>query len=82
MDPRVAMTREEHERIQKDGANSRAVNGPLSSLRCPYYHADKMPAATGESIEEWQAKVDAWQLGWQAEDAIRDSSSAEGREQK
>jgi hypothetical protein len=60
---------EEHERIQKAGANARA--GRLSLLRNPYLESANMPATTGDSLEEWQAKVNDWEIGWRAEDLLR-----------
>jgi hypothetical protein len=55
--------------ITKAGATARALG--KSKMDCPYYKADAVPAATGESIEEWLAKIEAWELGWTAEDMMR-----------
>jgi len=30
-----------------------------------------MPKNTGESFEDWNAKVEAWNIGWNMEDAMR-----------
>lgn len=57
------------EEIQKQGANARAMG--ISQFDNPYAKSAAMPAATGESIDEWQAKFDAWKLGWTAEDAMQ-----------
>lgn len=59
----------EHEEIQKRGANARARGEYQGSN--PYYASSAMPAATGETAEEWNAKAIAWQLGWTIEDAMR-----------
>lgn len=63
------MTKEESERIQKEGANARALGH--SMFDNPHYRSEAMPAKTGESTEEWQLKAEAWELGWRAEDAMR-----------
>lgn len=63
------MTREQSEVIQKAGATARAMG--RSEFDNPYLKADKMPAATGEAMDEWQAKHDAWHFGWTAENAMR-----------
>lgn len=60
----------ERDDIVKRGSNARAMG--LTESDCPFYAADQCPAATGETIEQWSAKVDAWKLGWRIEDAIRD----------
>lgn len=53
--------------IQKQGANARA-NG-LGIYDNPFLREAALPAATGESIETWCLKADAWELGWKAADA-------------
>lgn len=63
------MTKEEHESIQRAGANARALGRDL--LANPYYGSGNVPATTGESAKEWQAKVQAWEIGWRAEDLAR-----------
>jgi hypothetical protein len=60
------------EEIQKQGANARAMG--LTQFDCPYFKPDQVPVATGESVESSNAKVEAWNLGWQIEDAMRSSS--------
>lgn len=62
-------TRSDLEELHRRGANARAA--ALSALDNPFYKAEAMPAATGESVERWLPKVQAWDLGWQIEDAIR-----------
>lgn len=54
---------------QHCGANARA--SCVSQFRNPYYLPEAMPAATGETVIDWQAKAEAWLLGWQVEDAMR-----------
>ncbi|GAB2182689.1 hypothetical protein DLREEDagrD3_29120 [Denitratisoma sp. agr-D3] len=53
------------EEIQKAGANARAMGASL--LDNPYYKSEAMPAATGESIQDWQAKAKNWEFGWEME---------------
>lgn len=57
------------EAIQKHGANARARRE--SYFDNPYLKAANMPAATGETLEAWNAKAEAWSFGWRMEDAIR-----------
>ncbi|TAX57099.1 hypothetical protein ELI01_18635 [Rhizobium leguminosarum] len=57
------------EEIQKRGANARALG--KSVFDNPFLKSEEMPRATGETIEEWQAKHDAWELGWRMENAMR-----------
>jgi hypothetical protein len=35
-----------------------------------------MPSVTGEKLEEWHAKAVAWDVGWRAEDLIREGTDA------
>lgn len=58
-----------HEDIQKAGANARACG--TGEFDNPYIKPENMPAKTGETMEDWQAKADAWKLGWVMEDSIR-----------
>ncbi len=58
-----------NEEIQLAGANARAAGTP--NARNPYFAWDELPAATGETVEQWNAKVAAWDLGWRMEDAMR-----------
>jgi hypothetical protein len=57
------------DKFQKLGANARARGE--SEWLCPCFKPSEMPKATGESIEDWNAKVEAWRLGWKMEDAMR-----------
>lgn len=57
------------ETIISRGANARAAG--VSVFDNPFLRLESLPATTGESIEEWQAKQSAWDFGWKAEDAIR-----------
>lgn len=58
-----------HEDIQKAGANARAHG--FGEANNPYYQTENLPATTGETAAEWEAKATAWELGWRMEDAIR-----------
>lgn len=58
-----------NEDIQKQGATARAMG--KSFIDNPYLQHEKLPAATGETIEQWQVKHDAWHLGWTVENAMR-----------
>lgn len=55
--------------IQKQGANARAHG--LSRYDNPFLKSTALPATTGETMEVWVAKHDAWNLGWTMEDAMR-----------
>lgn len=68
----MPMTKDEHEALQKAGANSRALG--QSEIANPFLDPRNMPRATGDSVEDWQAKHDAWALGWKAEDLMRGDS--------
>jgi hypothetical protein len=59
------LTKEEEEAIQKQGASSYATNG-LNS-RNPFYRTENKPTITGEDIKVWQAKVKAWESGYETE---------------
>ncbi len=58
-----------HEDLQKQGALARAAGRSLFDN--PYLKSENMPAATGDTIEDYQAKHDAWHLGWTIENAMR-----------
>ena len=51
-----------YEDIHRDGAS--AAQEGKSLLDNPYFKAAAMPNHTGEPIEEWHARVDAWESGW------------------
>lgn len=55
--------------IQKNGANARAMG--QGKFDNPLMKDAAMPRATGETLEQWVAKLDAWDLGWAVEDAMR-----------
>lgn len=57
--------------IQLSGANARARGE--SRFSNPFYSQQKMPAATGETIDKWNAKAEAWTFGWEMEDVMRAS---------
>lgn len=63
-------------KIEKDGAEARALGHNF--LQNPYLKSDAMPAATGETIERWQRKHDAWHRGWRMEDLVRDDGQLSG----
>lgn len=50
------------EDVRSQGAAA-ARNG-LTIWDCPYLLANEMPAHTGEPFREWNAKVQAWEEGW------------------
>lgn len=50
------------EDVRSQGAAA-ARNG-LTIWDCPYLLANEMPAHTGEPFWEWNAKVQAWEEGW------------------
>lgn len=60
---------ETDERILTQGAEARAAG--KSVFDNPFLRPEQMPAATGDSIEDWQRKHDEWDAGWKIEDAIR-----------
>lgn len=62
--------RTEFEQLQIDGANAYRLG--KNEFANPFYRSDQMPAATGETLEEWQSKLAAWELGYKAEKAIDD----------
>lgn len=66
----MKMSDDEHASIQLDGAAARAAN--QSRFENPFLKSENMPAATGETVEEWTAKWRAWGIGWQAEDLLHD----------
>jgi len=48
--------------IQRKGALANALGRPLFDN--PFYKSEALPTATGEPILMWEAKCDAWELGW------------------
>ena len=57
--------------LQKRGAEARAQG--RSIFDNPFYASDMVPAISGDDILEWQNKVEAWNLGWKIEDAVRNN---------
>ena len=57
--------------LMQVGSVARAAGTNL--IDNPFYHQNNMPAATGERLAEWEAKVKAWDAGWISEDTIRES---------
>lgn len=55
--------------LQRQGASARALGKEVFDN--PFYETAAMPAKTGESIPDWEAKALAWDLGWRCEDLIR-----------
>lgn len=49
--------------IRNQGMEAARVGRSLYD--CPYFHAKRMPAHTGEPIATWLHRVEAWELGWQ-----------------
>jgi hypothetical protein len=49
------------EEIRGQGVVARLTTGIWDN---PYLAAEMMPAKTGEAIEEWRAKFEAWEHGW------------------
>lgn len=56
------------------GANAMALG--MCFMDNPYYKQDAMPRATGESVEQWNRKAEAWNAGWAVEDIVRAGQSA------
>ena len=50
--------------LEREGATA-AARG-LSWQSNPYLRRDLMPASTGESLNRWARKHDAWQRGFEA----------------
>lgn len=55
--------------IQKAGATARSFG--RSQFDNPYLKTETMPATSGDTIDEWKGKHDAWHLGWSMEDAMQ-----------
>lgn len=56
--------------LSLDGANAYRLG--RNELDNPFYKSDAMPLATGETLEVWQQKAEAWTMGFQIEQAIDD----------
>lgn len=61
--------RTEHEHLQRAGANACALG--RSELDNPFLRSAACPAATGETLDVWMAKYDAWHLGFTLEALMR-----------
>jgi hypothetical protein len=48
-------------------AGARAAAGGLSWQSNPYLVASNMPSATGQSLNDWCQRHDAWQTGFEDE---------------
>lgn len=59
--------------VRRQGAA--AAKAGLTIWDSPFLHADAMPAHTGEAFLVWDAKVRAWEEGWQRATSAR----SEGR---
>jgi hypothetical protein len=61
----------ERAELERQGAKAAARgDGPLSN---PFLCGPNMPASTGESLQEWASRHDAWQDGYQLERRARQS---------
>lgn len=58
---------------QERGLNARILG--LHSGEHPLLNVDRQPEATGEPVELWQLKYDAWMFGWLIEDTMRRSGT-------
>ena len=50
------------DKLKKMGAIACAANKPI--LKNPFLIPEACPGATGESVNDWIEKVDAWDSGW------------------
>lgn len=48
--------------VQNQGAAAARIG--LTIWDCPYLHANAMPGHTGEHFWDWNAKLQAWEEGW------------------
>lgn len=63
MDPRL------RSRLMDAGAAARRAGASWNEN--PGYRAEQHPSRTGEPLDAWHARLDAWSDGWRIEDAIR-----------
>jgi hypothetical protein len=54
---------------QERGLNARILG--LTASDHPLLSPDRQPNVTGEPVEAWQLKFDAWMFGWLIEDSMR-----------
>lgn len=59
--------------IEKAGAVARASG--RYEFDNPYFRSGQMPAATGESLQDWSIKAEAWKRGWTIENAMKTGES-------
>jgi len=55
--------------ILRQGATARAVG--RTEIENPFYQPEKMPSTTGEPVDAWASKAEAWNTGWRIEDAMK-----------
>lgn len=60
------------EELEKLGANARAQGRDYFDN--PFYKTEATPKHSGDTIDEWQRKLNAWERGWVLEDMIRSES--------
>ena len=65
---------EERHALQREGATARAAG--RSPFDNPFYAAEKMPAATGETVASWNERAEAWSFGFEMEHAMRRGAGA------
>ncbi len=47
-------------------AGRMARDSGKAQMENPYFTPQNMPKSTGESVIDWQAKIEAWECGWRA----------------
>lgn len=57
--------------IEHNGRAARRAG--LMEMENPYFMAENMPRRTGDSFDEWQLKVEAWEHGWHLASEDHDS---------
>ena len=63
------MSEDERQELIDAGAAARAAG--RSFLANPAYRPSEDPRHTGELRERWLARVNAWHVGWELENAVR-----------
>jgi hypothetical protein len=56
--------------IQQAGANAKALGASIFDN--PYLKSDALPANSGDTPEQWEAKRLNWEIGYRAEELMRD----------
>jgi hypothetical protein len=64
------LTIEELIDLQEAGSRARVIG--LGSHENPYLKSDVRPLDSPRAHEDWQVRVEAWNFGWEAEDASRE----------